>query len=79
MGTKKITKNSKNSFFVGKIQLGTRKERVLSIKSVLEDILNYHLVEKKSFKNFCREKKFQKNTNVNFVGPDPRLMELGAK
>ena len=78
MGTKKASKNSKNNFFVKKTQPGSRKELVLSINSVLEDILIYHL------RLVCRElffwkKKFQKITSVNFVGPDPRLMELGAK
>ena len=28
---------------------------------------------------FFFEKNFQKNTSVNFVGPDPRLLEIGAK
>ena len=42
-GYKKDHQNSKNSFLVGKNQLGTGKERALSIKSVLEDVLIYHL------------------------------------
>ena len=75
MGTKEIIKNSKNSFLVGKIQPGSGKERVLSIKSVLEDILIYHLrLIESSFK-----KKFQKITRVNFVGPDPKFLKIGAK
>ena len=75
MGTKKNMKNSKNSFFVGKIQPGSEKERALSIKSVLEDILIYHLRPIEIF----FEKKFQKNIIVNFVVPDPRFLEIGAK
>ena len=43
---------------------------------VLEDILIYHLRLKE---NFFFEKKVSKNFNVNFVGPDPRLLEIGAK
>ena len=76
MGTKQIIKNSKtkNSFPVGKIQLGSGKERAFSIKSVLEDILIYHLRLMEIF--FF---KYQKITSVNFVGPDPRLLEIGAK
>ena len=71
---KKIIKNSKNSFFVGKNQPGSGKEQNLSIKSVLEDILIYHL---RLIENFYF--KFQKITSVNFVGPDPRLLEIGAR
>ena len=61
MGTKQIIKNSKNSFLVGKIQPGSGRERVLSIKSVLEDILIYHLrlIEIFFFK------KFQKINDAN--------------
>ena len=36
----------------------------------------YHLRLKEIF---FLKKKFQKNTNVNFLGPDPRLLEIGAK
>ena len=37
----------------------------------------YHLRLKENF--FFFEKKFQKSTSVNFVGSDPRLLEIGAK
>ena len=78
MGTKKIIKNSKKQFFfVKKIQSGSRQELVFLLNSVLEDILIYHLRLKEKF-SFLR-KKFQKITSVNFVGPDPRLLEIGAK
>ena len=53
------------------IQSGGRKELVLLINSVLEDILIYHLRLKEKF---FFEKKFQKITTVNFVGPNPRLL-----
>ena len=51
---------------------------MLILNSVLEDILVYHLRLKKIF-FFFFEKKFQKSTSVNFVGSDPRLLEIGAK
>ena len=68
---------NKNSFLVGKIKPGIGNELVLSIKSVLEDILIYHLRLIENF--FFWKKKFQKITSVNFLGPDPRLLEIGAK
>ena len=44
MGTKKIIKKpQKQFFFVKKTQPGSRNELVLSINSVMEDILIYHL------------------------------------
>ena len=46
------------------------------MNSVLEDILIYHLRLKEIF---FLEKNFQKITSGNFVGPDPRLLEIGAK
>ena len=76
-GYKKIIKKQqKTVFFVKKTQLGSRKELILLIYSVVEDILIYHLRLKK---NFFLKKKFQKTTSANFVGPDPRLLELGTK
>ena len=79
MGTKKNhQKTAKNSFLCLKIQPGHRKELILLINSVLEDILIYHLRLKENF-FFFFEKKFQKITSVNFVGSDPRLLEIGAK
>ena len=79
MGTKKkSSKNSKKQFFIYKIQSRSRKELVLLINCVLEDILIYHLRLKENFFLFLK-KKFQKITSVNFVGPDPRLLEIGAK
>ena len=77
MGTKKIIKKQqKTVFFVKKIQSGSRKELVLLSNSVLEDILIYPLRLKE---NFFFQKKVSKITSVNFVGPDPRLLEMGAK
>ena len=50
MGTKKIIKKQqKTVFFVEKIQPGHRKELILLINSVLEDILFYHLRLKENF------------------------------
>ena len=43
----------------------------------MEDILIYHLRLKEIF--FFFEKKVSKITSVNFVGSDPRLLEIGAK
>ena len=79
MATKKIIKKQqKTVFFVEKIQPGSRKELVLLMNSVLEDILIYHLRLEENFFFFLK-KKFQKTTSVNFVGPDTRLLEIGAK
>ena len=76
MGTKKIIKKQqKTFFFIKKTQSGSRKELVSLINSVLEDISIYHL----RLKEKCFFSKFQKITSVNFVGPDPRLLEMGAK
>ena len=78
MGTKKIIKKQqKTVFFIKKIQSGSRKELVLLLNSVLEDILIYHLRLEESF--LFLKKKFQKIRSVNFVGPKPRLLEIGAK
>ena len=77
-GTKKSSKNSKKQFSLFKIQPGRRKELIFLINSVLEDILIYHLRLKENFFFFLK-KKFQKITSVNFVGSDPRLLEIGAK
>ena len=50
MGTKKIIKKQqKTVFFVKKNQPGHRKELILLINSVLEDILVYHLRLKENF------------------------------
>ena len=76
MGTKKNHQKTAKTVFK-KNQPESRKQLVLSIKSVLEDISIYHLrlIEIFSF----LKKKFQKITSVNFVGPDPRLLEIGTK
>ena len=50
-------KTAKNSLFIQKIQSGSRKELVLLINSVLEDILIYHLRLKEIF---FSEKNFKK-------------------
>ena len=75
MGTKKIIKKQQKTVFsFKKTQSGSRKELVSLINSVLEDISIYHLRLKENF--FL---KFQKITSVNFVGPNPRLLQIGAK
>ena len=81
MGTKKIIKKQqKTVFFVEKIQPGHKKELMLILNSVMEDILVYHLrLEQIFFFFFFLKKKFQKSTSVNLVGSDPRLLEIGAK
>ena len=71
---KKSSKNSKKQFVYLKIQSGSKKGLILLINSVLEDISIYHLRLKRLF--FL---KFQKITSVNFVGRNPRLLEIGAK
>ena len=78
---KKIIKKQQKKFvYLKKSQSGSRKKLVLLINSVLEDILIYHLRPKENFFYFFFEKKkFQKITSVNFVGSDPRLLEIGAK
>ena len=79
MGTKKNHQKTqkKTVFTVKKIQSGSRKELVLLLNSVLEDILIYHLRLEENI--FFLKKKFQKITSVNFVGPNPRLLEIVAK
>ena len=80
MGTNKIIKKQqKTVFFAYKSQPGHRKELILLINSVFEDILVYHLRLNEIFFFFFLKKKFQKSTSVNFVGSDPRLLEIGAK
>ena len=78
MGTKKNhQKKAKTVFFKKKkTQPGSIKVLVVSIKSVLEDFLIYHL---RLIEIFSFLKKFQKITSVNFVGRDPKLLEIGAK
>ena len=62
MGTKKIIKKQqKTVFFVKKIQPGHRKELILLINIVFEDILVYHLRLKEIF--FFFEKKISKKYN----------------
>ena len=39
----------------------------------------YHLRLKENFYYFFLKKMFEKTTSVNFVGSDPRLLEIGAK
>ena len=65
MGTKKSRKNSKKQFSFQKIQPGHRKELILLINSVLEDILIYHLRLKENFYLFFFfEKKCLKKLQV---------------
>ena len=60
MGTNKIIKKQqKTVFFVYKIQPGHRKELILLINSVFEDILVYHLRLNENF-FFFFEKKISK-------------------
>ena len=58
---KKSSKNSKKQFLCLKIQPGHRKELILLINSVLEDILIYHLRLKENFYLFFFEKKVSKS------------------
>ena len=74
-GYKVQKKIIKKQFFIYKTQSGSRKELVSLINSVLEDISIYHLRLTEKFFFL----KFQKITSVNFVGPNPRLLEIGAK
>ena len=58
MGTKKNhQKTAKNSFLCLKVQPGRRKELILLINSVVEDILIYHLGLKENFYLFFFLKK----------------------
>ena len=75
-------KNSKKKFvYLKKVNQEVEKKLVLLINSVLEDILIYHLRLKENFLFFFffEKKNFKKSTSVNFVGSDPRLLEIGAK
>ena len=47
----------------------------------MEDILIYHLRLREKFYLFLffEKKSLKKITSVNFVGSDPRLLEIGAK
>ena len=77
MGTKNNhQKTTKNSFFSKTITQEVEKSWSFYKNCVLEDVLIYHLRLKE---NFFFEEKFQKILSVNFVGPDPRLLEIGAK
>ena len=65
MGKKKIIKKQqKTVLFVSKIQPGRRKELILLINSVLEDILIYHLRLKDNFYHFFFEKRSFKKLQV---------------
>ena len=77
MGTKKNhQKTAKTVYFEENTQPGSKKELVLSIKSVPEDILIYHL---RLIEIFSFLKKRFKNLQVLTLGPDPRLLQIGAK
>ena len=75
---KKIIKKQQKKFVYIKSQLksqsGSRKQLVLLINS--EDL---SFKTQREFNYFFLKKKFQKITSVNFVGSDPRLLEIGAK
>ena len=80
MGTKKNhQKTAKKVCLFKKVNQEVEKKLGLLINSVLEDILIYHLRLKENFFFFFFFKKFEKITSVNFVGSDPRLLEIGAK
>ena len=76
MGTKKIIKKQQKTVFFKNNHSGSGKKLDLLINSVLEDFLIHHL---RLRENFFFENKFQKITSDNFVGPHPRLLEIGAK
>ena len=78
MGTKQIIKNSEQKqFSCWKKSTRKWKRAGLIKKKCLGGY--FDLSSKTYWEFFFKKKKFQKNTSVNFVGPDPRLMELGAK
>ena len=84
MGTKKNhQKTAKKVCLFKKVKSGSRKKLIISINSVLEDILIYHLRLKENFIFFFEKKSFKKlqvlTLYKNFVGSDPRLLEIGAK
>ena len=80
MGTKKIIKKQQKTVFLKNNHSGSGKKLDLLINSVLEEVLIYHLRLKENFYLFFFFKKmFEKITSVNFVGSDPRLLEIGAK
>ena len=75
---KKSSKNSKKLFFFKTITQEVEKSWSFNKNCVLEDILIYHLRLKENFFFFFL-KKVSKILSVNSVGPDPRLLEIGAK
>ena len=77
MGQKKNHQKQQKTVFFKTITQEVEKSWSFYKNCVLEDILIYHLRLKENF--FFWKKKFQKILSVNFVGPDPRLLEIGAK
>ena len=77
MGTKKIIKKEQKTFFYLKNSIKKWKRAVLFNKQCLGGYFDLSFKTKREF--FFFFKKFQKITSVNFVGPDPRLLEIGAK
>ena len=77
MGRKNNHKKKQKTVFFKTITQEVEKSWSFYKNCVLEDILIYHLRLKENF--FFEKKKFQKVISVNFVGPDPRLLEIGAK
>ena len=77
MGTKKIIKKEQKTFFYLKNSIKKWKRAVLFNKQCLGGYFDLSFKTKRDF--FFLKKKFQKITSVNFVGPDPRLLEIGAK
>ena len=78
MGTKQIIKNSKQKQFSCWENSNRKWKRAgLINKQCLGGYFN--LTSKTYKKNLFLKKKFQKITSVNFVGPDPSLLETGAK
>ena len=72
-----IIKKKQKTVFFKTITQEVEKRWSFYKNCVLEDILIYHLRLKENF--FFLKKKFRKILSVNFVGPDPRLLEIGAK
>ena len=72
----KIIKNSKNSFFCWKKLIRKWKRAGLINKKCLG---GYFDLSSKTYRDLFLKKKIQKITSVNFVGPDTRLLEIGAK
>ena len=72
-------KRAKNFFLFKKLNQEVKKRAVLFNKQCLGGYFDLSFKTKRDLFFFLKKKSFKKITSVNFVGPDPRLLEIGAK